>query len=364
MHRDIGSVRADLEFQAAILPGVSRTFALTIPVLPGALADTVANAYLLCRLADTIEDDSDLDNAEKSAFHARLEAVVRGDADARALASDLEPRLSSTTLAAERTLVANLHRVVKVTQSLSARDQETILRCLHEMCCGMPVFLRHRSLDGLADIDAMSAYCYVVAGVVGEMLTDLFCAHSSAVELHRRDLMRLAPSFGQGLQMTNILKDVWDDRRTRTCWLPRCVFGAGFDLARLEDSYRTREYRDGIEHLIGITHRHLRNALDYALLLPNSEPGLRRFCLWAIGFAVLTLRKVRRHCDSERGVRIRISRRTVGLAARTIDLICERDGLLRGAFGLAGLGLPLVPEAAFPAFGAKLLRRQFDVGSS
>ncbi|HEY5567564.1 MAG TPA: squalene/phytoene synthase family protein, partial [Gammaproteobacteria bacterium] len=52
-----GVARDDLEYQASILPGVSRTFALTIPVLPDRLAEVVTNAYLLCRLADTIEDD-------------------------------------------------------------------------------------------------------------------------------------------------------------------------------------------------------------------------------------------------------------------------------------------------------------------
>ena len=216
----------------------------------------------------------------------------------------------------------------------------------------MPTFLRHRSLNGLADIDSMSAYCYVVAGVVGEMLTELFCAHRPDVGRHRSEL-----------QMTNILKDVWEDRRSRTCWLPRCVFGAEFDLAQLDDLYATRAYRDGIERLIAITHRHLRNAVDYALLIPNSEPGIRRFCLWAIGLAVLTLRKVVRHCDSQRDVRIKISRRKVGVAVRTIDLICARDNLLRAAFALASAGLPLVPEAAFPAFGAKLLRSQLDAGT-
>src|SRR5215510_10293271 len=68
----------DLAYQAHILPGVSRTFALTIPVLPQKLARVMTNAYLLCRLADTIEDDVGLDNLQKSVFHARFIAVVKG----------------------------------------------------------------------------------------------------------------------------------------------------------------------------------------------------------------------------------------------------------------------------------------------
>ena len=74
--RPISPYRGDLEYQARILPGVSRTFALTIPVLPGRLAEVVTNAYLLCWLADTIEDDVALDNEQKSEFHRRFVMVV------------------------------------------------------------------------------------------------------------------------------------------------------------------------------------------------------------------------------------------------------------------------------------------------
>src|SRR4029079_4775149 len=62
------STSDDLAYQAHILPGVSRTLALTIPVLPERLAQVMTNAYLLCRLADTIEDDVGLDATQKSIF--------------------------------------------------------------------------------------------------------------------------------------------------------------------------------------------------------------------------------------------------------------------------------------------------------
>lgn len=349
----------DLRFQAAILPGVSRTFALTIPVLPAGLADVVANAYLLCRLADTIEDDSGLDNATKTAFHERLVTVVRGEADAESFAAALRPMLSEQTLAAELELVAHAARVIRVTHSFSADDQRAIIRCLSRMCAGMPEFQRHKSLRGLLDLDEMAAYCYVVAGVVGEMLTELFCGHRLALRDRRHDLMRLAPRFGQGLQMTNILKDVWEDRRSQTCWLPRCVFGTSFDLTRLDELYSTPEYRRGMEQLIGIAHHHLRSALDYALLIPAREAGLRRFCLWAIGLALLTLRKVQRYCDFRRGERVKISRRSVTATVSAVNLLSFSDRGLRILFQATSTGLPLV--AAEPVVGlVKVARGQPD----
>ena len=111
-------------------------------------------------------------------------------------------------------------------------------------------------------------------------------------------MMRLAVSFGQGLQMTNILKDIWDDRQANACWLPRSVFGNGdFDLERLEELHKTATFKQGLDELLGLGHAHLRNALEYTCMIPKREVGIRRFCLWAIGLAVLTLRKIHRNPD-------------------------------------------------------------------
>jgi len=306
----------------------------------------VANAYLLCRLADTIEDDLALDNAAKTEFHDRFVAVIRGESGAEEFARDLAPLLSDKTLAAERSLVENAARVIRLTHSFSESDQHAIVRCLDTMCAGMPEFQRHRSPGGLADLGALGSYCYVVAGVVGEMLTELFCEHCPELAPRKQELLMLAPSFGQGLQMTNILKDVWEDRHADTCWLPRSVFGADFDLSRLDELYRTAEYRRGIEELAGITHHHLRNALRYALLVPRSQVGIRRFCLWAVGFALLTLRKVQKYCDYKRGERVKISRRSVRAVVFAVDAAARSDRALTLLFNCAAAGLPLVAGGA------------------
>ena len=46
--------------------------------------------------------------------------------------------------------------------------------------------------------------------------------------------------------------------------------GAGFDA--------------GMRELVGVAHAHLRNALSFTLLIPPGETGIRRFCLWAVGW--------------------------------------------------------------------------------
>jgi farnesyl-diphosphate farnesyltransferase len=146
--RSAGAAPADLDYQASILPGVSRTFALTIPVLPRDLDEVVTNAYLLCRLADTIEDDVGLDDAQKSTFHARFVAVVEGREAAQPFADDLVPLLSSRTLAAERELVANTAAVIRVMHRFSDKTRAALTRCVKIMCSGMPEFQRNKSLRG------------------------------------------------------------------------------------------------------------------------------------------------------------------------------------------------------------------------
>ena len=361
--RPTSPYQGDLQYQACILPGVSRTFALTIPVLPGRLAEVVANAYLLCRLADTIEDDIGLDNEQKSEFHRRFVAVVEGGDNADAFAAALSPLLSSRVLPAERDLVANAAKVIRVTHGLSAKEQDALLRCVTLMCSGMPEFQRNKSLRGLRDIDEMSAYCYVVAGVVGEMLTELFCVHCPELRAKREEMMRLAVSFGQGLQMTNILKDIWDDRQAGTCWLPRSAFMSGeFELERLDELHETEAFQAGIEELISVAHRHLRNALDYTCNIPSREVGMRRFCLWALGLAVLTLRKIHANPGFTSGDQVKVSRRAVRATVLATNLVLRSNRGLRLLFEFAAGGLPLADADSDDASAVAGRQGSLDVG--
>lgn len=361
--RPTSPYQGDLQYQAHILPGVSRTFALTIPVLPGRLAEVVTNAYLLCRLADTIEDDVGLDNEQKSEFHRRFVSVVEGNEDAEAFATALGPLLSSRVLSDERDLVANAAKVIRVTHGLSAKEKEALTRCVSVMCSGMPAFQRNKSLKGLRDLDEMSDYCYVVAGVVGEMLTELFCVHCPELRVRREEMMRLAVSFGQGLQMTNILKDIWDDRQAGTCWLPRSVFMNGdLELERLDEFHATEAFRVGLEQLIAVAHRHLRNAFDYTCNIPTREVGIRRFCLWALGLAVLTLRKIHANPGFTSGDQVKVSRRTVKATVLTTNLLLRSDRSLRLLFEFSAGGLPLVAAEVDDASAVVDRQGSLDVG--
>jgi len=340
--RAVAPSAADEAYQVRILQDVSRTFALTIPQLPPVLARVVSNAYLLCRIADTIEDEPGLGAGDKRRFAERFVRVVEGEASAERFAAELAPRLTGHTLEAERDLVRNTPCVLRITHSCNPTQLAALQRCVRIMSQGMAQFQQNKRLDGLEDVEELGRYCYHVAGVVGEMLTELFCDYSPPMRAHRETLLRLAVSFGQGLQMTNILKDLWDDRRRGACWLPRDVFRAhGFDLRELTPGRYDEAFGEGLRELIGIARLHLANALTYTLMFPRDETGIRRFCLWALGMAVLTLRKVHRHLDFTAGEQVKIARRSVKATVVVSNLTVRQDAILRALFAFWTRGLPL-----------------------
>ncbi|HWO99439.1 MAG TPA: phytoene/squalene synthase family protein [Methylococcus sp.] len=347
---------SDADFQARFLDGVSRTFALTIPQLPTPLAAPVANGYLLCRIVDTIEDEVGLSSQQKRTFCERFIRVVAGQEAAEPLATDLRPLLSEQTLRAERELIAEIPRVIRITHSFAPPQREALSDCVATMARGMAAFQDQDLRRGLNDLGQMADYCYYVAGVVGEMLTRLFCHYSPEITAHRNDLMGLAVSFGQGLQMTNILKDIWDDRERGVCWLPRDVFAeAGFDLSDLRPDHQSPAFAEGLRHLLAVAHGHLRDALEYTLLIPSHETGIREFCLWAIGMAVLTLRKIHGNPYFSDSSQVKITRRAVKATILVSRLGRRHDALLRSVFWLAGLGLPRTRAVA------AMLRNHIDV---
>jgi len=338
----MASLSSDEHYQNQILPHVSRTFALTIPQLPPALCTPVTNAYLLCRIADTIEDEPALSAPETLAYLNRFSALLGGGGEPGPLAEDLVSRLSERTLATERDLIANMARVLRVTASLGKAQKDAIQRCVELMCYGMPRFQFNASLQGLARSSDLDDYCYYVAGVVGEMLTDLFCDYSVDIAGRRPALNALAASFAQGLQMTNILKDVWEDRSRGACWLPQEVFTRhGVDLNTLASQSQDKGFSAGISELVGVAHAHLRNALDYTLLIPAKERGIRRFCLWAIGLAVLTLRRIAHNPGYTAGAQVKIRRSAVKMTLLLTNLAVTNDWVLKRLFARAARGLPL-----------------------
>lgn len=341
---DLENPRPDPGYEHDILEKVSRSFALTIPELPSSLGRAVTNAYLICRIIDTIEDDEKLPLERKEYFFEEFVRVVNCETPAGAFAEDLYPLLSDSISDYEKDLVRNAPVVISGTLSLRPGQQKAIRQCAAVMARGMLQFQTLKSPGGLNDVVDLDRYCYFVAGVVGEMLTELFCDYSPKIARRRQELLSLAVSFGQGLQMTNIIKDLWDDKNQGACWLPRSVFDASVDATcdpgDLLQSISTDAFERGISEMIAIARGHLKNALTYTTLIPPEEAGIRKFCLWAIGMAVFTLRNINRRKDYKSGSDVKISRRTLKSIILVSNLTLRNNFLLERMFDVITRELP------------------------
>lgn len=284
------------ERQMEHLQKVSRTFALTIPLLPPQLTDWVGNAYLLCRIADTIEDDAVMNNEDKAreleAFVSYLSAPLKIEE----WANSIYEKLKDTAKPTEADLIAEIPQVLGRYYSYTPEVRKILRHGVVIMCKGMSQFDRWLHIDSLDEVDH---YCYSVAGVVGEILAALFAEYSATIKPSLPQMMPLAVSFGEGLQLTNILKDVWDDSERGIRWLP-----LNPDWDEAQRAKFTREYAQ-------TAYGHVMQGLDFISMIPRKEKGIRDFCLLANIMAAMTLNNIYINPSFTKATDIKISRKEV-----------------------------------------------------
>jgi len=331
----------DSQYQDYILQGVSRTFALTIPQLSKELVQVVGNAYLWCRMADTIEDDPQLALALKGHFSDQLSSLLSSQESTDTWVTELQSHLHCDTAPAELDLIANSQRILRLFRAFSPAQQSIIQQCVATMVQGMMHYQAHQPHSGLPNMPAFNDYCYHVAGIVGEMLTLLYCDYSKGFKDNKAQLMPLSVSFGQGLQMTNILKDIWQDQGREICWLPQDVFSKyNIQLQDLSKQRTNPDFHQGVRELVAIAHGHLQDALRYTLLIPKAEQGYRNFCLWAIGMALLTLKNIYKQPDFQQSSQIKISRNKVKTIFVVTRFIGRSNSLVKLFFKRIARDLP------------------------
>jgi len=219
-----------------LLEKTSRTFALSIPVLPEPTRREVMIAYLLFRIADTFEDASHWTPEDRIAALADFNALLRGDDRARAEA--LARRWVDRGVAQHagyRELMAETPFVLDAFFSLSPRAVPPIRDHVVRSAEGMASIVsrtRGGSLT-LHSIPELKDYCYLVAGIVGEMLSELFVLDRANLTPITPYLRERAATFGEALQLVNILKDSAGDAAEGRRYLPEEVPVAEvFALAR------------------------------------------------------------------------------------------------------------------------------------
>lgn len=290
--RDPRARRAD-EFCREILPGVSRTFAVGIRLLPGQLGAAVRCAYLLCRIADTIEDEPALAAPAKADLLAAFDAALDD-----AVAADSFPTRAAavTGEAAHVRLVRGSDLVLVAYRELPDATRAHVRRWVGEMVMGMRKFvLAYPRGVRIQSLDEYREYCYYVAGTVGYLLTDLWREHAPSIGAREYELLReRSRAFGEALQTVNILKDVARDaEHENSIYIPQELLRAhGSEHADILTSDRGQENHAALAALVQLAWRDLEHAKTYLLAIPRRAVSIRLFCALPLLFAYATLRDI------------------------------------------------------------------------
>lgn len=286
-----------------ILPGVSRSFALSIRLLPAALRESVGLAYLLARITDTVADTSGVVADQRMALLDRLqEAIASPDASPSAsqqLAPGLEDFARQVPDPHEQALLLRGQDCLQALESLSPADQAIVRDVLSAITEGQRWDLL--TLDdpqlGVRTSAEVDRYTWQVAGSVGEFWTRICAQHLRG--WHTSDtatLMQWGAAYGKGLQRLNILRDAHRDLHAGRCYFPaEALAPLGLDRAQLCDAVRAGD-RARLQPLAPLlqdwhqlTESLLHDGLRYSLSLRGRRLRLASALPCLIGIRTLTL---------------------------------------------------------------------------
>lgn len=275
-----------------LLESVSRSFYLSIRLLPGPLRRPVGAAYLLARASDTLADAPGIPPAERLGLLDELQNAARGTAPAA-------PIRAPAGTAAERELLAALPACIAALHALDAADREDVLTVLGHITRGQRLDVERfgaasaAAPRSLANDQELHDYTYLVAGCVGEFWTRLGFRHLPRFAARpEAEMMELGRRYGMALQLVNVLRDAGEDLAIGRCYLPGADAAPWFARARegLECGLRYALAVDGarvrmataLPALIGartlsLLHEAGPRALHERIKVPRS--GLRRLLL-------------------------------------------------------------------------------------
>ncbi|MFW6320596.1 MAG: phytoene/squalene synthase family protein [Halohasta sp.] len=305
---------ADLEWCHEAVQGVSRTFALTIDVLDEPMSTHICLGYLLCRVADTIEDAGHIPPEPQAELLRLYDAALdpEADTDIEAFRTAVEEWLPP---ADERTddwlVVAEAPRIVATFEELPADVREAIVPPVRELVDGMAMFVdRHAGAGGLriGSREELEEYCYYAAGTVGNLITNLLTRGELAAERRQR-LYDTAVEFGLLLQLVNISKDVYDDyTEENNVYLPaEWLADEGIDQEAVVDPENRDEAAEVVSRTASHAQSFLTDAEGYLQAMPLRHGNT--LAAWGVPFllAVGTLRELTARPEdalTERGVKI------------------------------------------------------------
>jgi len=304
-----------------ILKQVSRSFYLTLAVVPANVRDQIGLSYLFARAADTIADTDMIERAQRLQFLKQFRAQFAGEQiswDAiRGIQAALVPHQNDS---AERVLLQRLEDCFHLYLECTQDDRLRIRRLMGTLPNGMEMDLLRfpgnaaKDLTAFKTLDDLDQYTYFVAGCVGEFWTDMTCGHRPALaRWNVKEMSAIGVRFGKGLQLTNILKDLAKDLQRGRCYIPEAMLKeAGLTPKDLLRPDKAEAFRPVLRQLLTMAREHLDQGWFYTMAIPRMEIRLRLSCMWPILFAGETLRLIARSDELlNPAVTLKISRGTV-----------------------------------------------------
>lgn len=289
------------ELLADLLKQVSRSFYLSLAILPRSLREPLGLAYLLARAADTVADTRLIARAERIEHLEALRRAYAGESSGvAAVARAAAPRQAH---AAERTLLERVDEILARVTALPERDRAGVRDVLGTLTSGMLFDLGRfpgEDAAGLAALDTLGEldrYTYLVAGCVGEFWTDLHVAHRRRLAGWDLPAMRATGvRFGKALQMTNVLRDVPGDLAHGRCYVPsRELAALGLAPADLLEPAAAARARPLLDRLLTVALEHYDAAWRYTRAIPRREWRMRLACAWPLLIGQATLEALAAH---------------------------------------------------------------------
>ena len=284
-----------------VLKRVSRSFYLTLAILPHAVRSQIGLAYLLARAADTIADTGELDDAVRLECLGQLKGQLWRSSPDWGRIQRIQARVSTKQVNPdERRLLEELERCFRIFQGFSSTDRSHIAQVLTVLIGGMEFDLHQfpkangQPLHALKAIHDFEYYTYAVAGCVGEFWTKMVCTHLPGFRQWDQSCMiPLGIRYGKGLQMVNILRDLPKDLRNGRCYIPAVLLDqVSLRPDQLLDEASAQAFRPLFRKLIQEARDHLDQGWRYTMAIPPMEIRLRLACMWPILIGIRTLQQL------------------------------------------------------------------------
>ena len=226
-----GVIRSIKKLRSEVLRSVSRSFYLSIRILPGRLRDPVALAYLLARATDTIADTVDVPAKIRGEGLRNLASAIQGEASVDVMAKLRASFAPLQKNEAERALIESLPACLGWLDKVDNNDRVDVRSVLKKINHGQTLDVERfadtsqiRALQTAADLDE---YTYFVAGCVGEFWTRICGRHLKPfADRSETEMIELGVRYGKGLQLINILRDAGTDLQAGRCYFPNEELGA------------------------------------------------------------------------------------------------------------------------------------------